>query len=82
MVSELTIICKHSIMAWDHAQTSPDSRLADAMYRIDPVRRAGVCGDFFGETEGVEAAALSGIALGEALALQCSIATPGGRSEL
>ena len=75
------MVAHASIMAWDHAQTSPGSRLASELYRIDPLRRAGVCGDFFGAAQGVEAAALSGIALGEALALQC-IATPGGRSEL
>jgi predicted NAD/FAD-dependent oxidoreductase len=69
-----------SVMAWDHASAAPGSRVADAMYRIDPARRAGVCGDFFGETAGVEAAALSGIALGEALAEY--IVKPSGNSEL
>ena len=45
---------------------------------LDPLRRAGVCGDFFGgKVQGAEAAALSGIALGEAMAALCS-----GKSEL
>lgn len=58
-----------SVMAWDHAQTAAGSRVAEATYRIDPARHAGVCGDFFGSgVEGVEAAALSGEALADALA--------------
>eukprot|EP00961_Rhodomonas_salina_P002343 32503-Rhodomonas_salina.1 len=57
-----------SAMAWDHAQPTQGSRIVDAACRLDAARRAGVCGDFFGEEEGVEAAALSGIALAEALA--------------
>ena len=61
-----------SVMAWDHAQTAQGSRVADAAYHLDTARGVGVCGDFFGEgVEGVEAAALSGSALAEALALQC-----------
>jgi len=78
-------------MAWDHAQPAADSRIAgDELYRIDAARRAGVCGDFFGAAGGVgggvEAAALSGLALGEALALRCGLATTGspaaGKSDL
>ena len=57
-----------SLMAWDHAQPTRGSRIADAAFRLDPARRAGVCGDFFGTAEGAEAAALSGIALAEAMA--------------
>jgi renalase len=65
-----------SVMAWDHAQPSPGtgSRVADALYRLDSARRAGVCGDFFGQGQaeggcgGVEAAALSGLALADGLA--------------
>ena len=74
-----TDVVHASVMAWDHAQPAPGSRVLDADYRLDAARRAGVCGDFFGgRAEGVEAAALSGIALGEALALVCG----GGKSEL
>lgn len=68
-----------SVMAWDHAQTAPSSRVIDETHRLDAARRAGVCGDFFGGQEGVEAAALSGIALGEALGrLLCGF----GKTEL
>ena len=82
-----------SVMAWDHAQPAADSRITGReMFQIDAARRAGVCGDFFGGgvdaggVSGVEAAALSGLALGEALALRCGLATAGtpaaGRSDL
>ena len=68
-----------SVMVWDHAQTTPGSRVLDGGYRLDADRRAGVCGDFFGgQVEGVEAAALSGIALADALALVCT----GAKSDL
>ena len=80
------VVAHASVMAWDHAQTAAGSRVAGReMCRVDPIRRAGVCGDFFGDgTEGVEAAALSGIALGEALAPLCDAASGGGlpKSEL
>lgn len=57
---------------WDHAQTAEGSRLRKT-HLLDASRMAGVCGDFFaGDADvpydGVEAAAMSGIALAEALA--------------
>lgn len=59
-----------SVFAWDHAQPTEGSRL-DASHLLDASRRAGVCGDFFagndGRREGVEAAALSGRELADAL---------------
>ena len=68
--SDLAAAVVHaSVMAWDHAQTAEGSRVLDAAYRIDTARRVGVCGDFFGgDVQGVEAAALSGTALGTELA--------------
>ena len=59
-----------SVFAWDHAQTTRGSRVAGATHSLDAARRAGVCGDFFaGATglEGVEAAAVSGAAIADAL---------------
>jgi len=55
-----------SVFAWDHAQ--PAGRL-DARFQLDTERRAGLCGDFFcaAEAGGVEAAALSGQGLADAL---------------
>ena len=61
---------KHaSVFAWDHARPVPSTRLS-AAFKLDPERRAGVCGDFFmlGQGEGVEAAALSGKLLAESMA--------------
>lgn len=58
-----------SAFAWDHAQPADVSRLAST-HLLDIKRRAGVCGDFFAGPdglEGVEAAAMSGIALADAL---------------
>ena len=57
-----------SVFAWDHAQPTAESRLRDSSHLLDTHRRAGVCGDFFGSAQGVEAAASSGMALAEALA--------------
>lgn len=59
-----------SVFAWDHAQTTRGSRVAGATHSLDTARRAGVCGDFFaGATglEGVEAAAVSGASIADAL---------------
>ena len=57
--------------AWDHAQPTGESTLA-ASHLLDGARRVGVCGDFFGgadgDRRGVEAAALSGVALAQAMA--------------
>ena len=57
--------------AWDHAQPTRESTLA-ASHLLDGARRVGVCGDFFGgadgDRRGVEAAALSGVALAQAMA--------------
>ena len=58
-----------SVFAWDHAQTSVGSSMSPT-HLLDERRRAGVCGDFFAGPEGyegVEAAAMSGQALAEAL---------------
>jgi predicted NAD/FAD-dependent oxidoreductase len=57
-----------STFAWDHAQPLEEDRLS-AAFSLDAKRRLGVCGDFFGanEASGVEAAALSGLALSIAL---------------
>ena len=55
--------------AWDHAQPTAASALA-ASHLLDAARRAGVCGDFLSGAEGhrgVEAAALSGLALARAM---------------
>ena len=57
-----------SVFAWDHAQPTVESRLHGSPHLLDTERRAGVCGDFFGSAQGVEAAAASGTALAEALA--------------
>ena len=57
-----------SVFAWDHAQPTVESRLHGSSHLLDTERRAGVCGDFFGSAQGVEAAAASGTALAEALA--------------
>ncbi|CAE8615649.1 unnamed protein product [Polarella glacialis] len=64
-------------VAWDHASVAPEHRLRGS-HRVDGLRRVGLCGDFFGgfsESEGVgavmggvEAAALSGVALAGELA--------------
>ena len=59
-----------SVFAWDHAQPVSSSCLSEP-YRCDRERKAGVCGDFFhadARYEGVEAAALSGLALAEEMA--------------
>ena len=57
--------------AWDHAQPTRESTLA-ASHLLDGARRVGVCGDFFGgadgDRRGVEAAALGGVALAQAMA--------------
>lgn len=55
-----------SVFAWDHAQ--PISQLTSP-FKLDEERRAGLCGDlFFGDVAaGVEAAALSGSALADAM---------------
>ena len=58
-----------SVFAWDHAQPAEGSRLPST-HLLDATRRAGVCGDFFAGAaglDGVEAAAVSGAALAEAL---------------
>lgn len=59
-----------SVMMWDHAQPAAESRLPTS-HLLDASRRAGVCGDFFAGPEekhsGIEAAALSGKALADAL---------------
>ena len=55
--------------AWDHAQPTAASALP-ASHLLDAARRAGVCGDFLSGAEGhrgVEAAALSGLALARAM---------------
>lgn len=56
--------------AWDHAQPTADSVLP-ASHLLDTARRAGVCGDFLAGADhrhrGVEAAALSGLALARAM---------------
>ena len=80
--AELPVVLHSSVMAWDHAQPSATSRVRrDAPYLLDTLRQAGVCGDFFaahaGEAaddegvspSGVEAAALSGLALADQMAL-------------
>lgn len=57
-----------SVMVWDHAKPLASDRMQQT-HLFDPSRVAGVCGDFFmgDEASGVEAAALSGEALGRAL---------------
>jgi predicted NAD/FAD-dependent oxidoreductase len=58
-----------SIMAWDHSQPDDGNRLA-VPHLFEARRRVGACGDFLqggGQAEGVEAAALSGLSLAEAL---------------
>jgi predicted NAD/FAD-dependent oxidoreductase len=74
-------VAHSSVMVWDHAQPRAADRLPGT-HLVDAPRRAGVCGDFFGkgawkkegerkgegEASGVEAAALSGVACGSALA--------------
>jgi len=69
-----------SVMAWDHAQPTAESRLQrDPPHLLDVTRRAGLCGDFFAgpgaegrlsaaSPSGVEAAALSGLGLADAMA--------------
>lgn len=67
-VSERSIYA--SIFPWDMAQPVEEQRFYES-FLIDTERRAGVCGDFFVKQEashGVEAAALSGQRLGDALA--------------
>ena len=72
---DATQVAHASVMAWDHAQPKPKSRV-DAPFLIDTERAAGVVGDFFTATdgregvlvEGVEAAALSGLSLADAMA--------------
>ena len=65
----LTVV-HSSVFAWDHAQTTPGSRLAST-HQLDAARRVGLCGDYFAGAdqarEGVEAAALSGSALARAM---------------
>ena len=65
-----------NVFLWDHAQPTADSTLPEA-YRLDAGRRLGLCGDFFrsggagvdgANVQGVEAAALSGLAVADALA--------------
>ena len=66
-----------AVFMWDHAQPTPGSRLPTT-HILDAARRAGVCGDFFAGSdgrEGVEAAALSGRALANALMPLLSTAT-------
>lgn len=58
-----------SVFMWDHAQPAAESRL-QTTHLLDARRRAGVCGDFFAGSDGrdgVEAAALSGRNLADAL---------------
>merc|ERR1712195_256208 len=53
------IVLYSSVFGWDHAQPQSSTSLAEP-YRLDPDRKAGMCGDFFGGDEqlsGVEAAA-------------------------
>ena len=59
-----------SVFAWDHAQTARGSRVTGATHVLDAARRAGVCGDFFAGSagvDGVEAAAMSGASLANAM---------------
>ena len=59
-----------SVFAWDHAQTARGSRVTGATHSLDTARRAGVCGDFFAGPagfDGVEAAAVSGASLANAM---------------
>jgi len=57
-----------TVFAWDHAQPDAASRM-QVSHLLDRERKAGVCGDVFmeGVANGVEAAALSGEALGNAM---------------
>ena len=62
-------VAHSSAFAWDHAQPAAGTRLPST-HLLDASRRAGVCGDFFSGPagfEGVEAAAMSALALAEAL---------------
>lgn len=77
-INQQLLLAHTSVMAWDHAQPKDSDRLTMS-HLLDAPRRAGVCGDFFFGTpafqacnpslpSGVEAAALSGLALADNLA--------------
>ncbi|CAK0880336.1 unnamed protein product [Prorocentrum cordatum] len=62
-----------SVFPWDHARPMRQVAAGGAAFSLDAGRRLGACGDFFAAgvgrapLEGVEAAAVSGWQLGEAL---------------
>ena len=65
---ERRLLAHASVMAWDHSQPEESKRLTEP-YLLEERRFVGACGDYFqkGRAEGVEAAALSGLSLAEAL---------------
>lgn len=67
----LPVVAHASVFTWDHAQPAEGSQL-HSTHLLDAARLTGLCGDFFAgaggeEWAGVEAAAMSGVALAEAL---------------
>ena len=81
-LAPLPMVLHAAAFAWDHAQPTEQSRLPFT-HLLDAARLAGVCGDFFSggdsKTIGVEAAALSGWALADAL-MSTLVAGGPGRS--